>query len=700
MPKGLDIGTCFLVGASHTDTTEMSDVGVKSVRDAFLAVDNENTTKNMLKMNKVGYIEKGDQIFIVGDPALHIANMFKENIRRPLSKGLISPGEREAEGILFTLIEEVVGKPSKKGEVCYFSIPANPIDVPGDNTYHSAIFKKILEEIGYTAFPMNEAAAIIYSNCMEEGFTGLASSCLTPGQKIFTSRGLVNIEEVLKEDKVLTKEGTWSVVIPTSREYKGDVYLLQAYGAGKVEVTSDHLIWINRENSWKYIKASEVREGDLVMQPWDNYNYSDRPYICTEERVTSSKEVKTSNYHLTDEMAELIGYFLGDGTLEKKRGAINWTLNKSQPEKIDHLIELIDSLFGKKATIYSHNEGADRVKMYSKGLLKWLDENCYSEDREKRVPWDISNLNNNVLRNILAGLIATDGYISEGAKPSIGFDNTSPYLAQFVYLSFQRLGYRPSISVSAPRKGKAPVSDGHVINGKKECFQVLLNGDGARQYTSWLYDRYKTSPKSYTWGSNVSRINKITKREFEGTVYDVSVQDGDNSFCVPGIAVHNCGAGMVNTSLMYKTILGMSFATSQSGDYIDESAARAVGATASKIMAIKEEGVDLMDPSKGNPKYNREREAIIVYYRNLIKNTVSNIKKEFRKSEGDIQITEPIPWILSGGTTQAKNFLKFFKQEFGKMEDFPIPLSEIRMAKDPYNDVAKGLLIAAANEES
>lgn len=334
MAKGLDIGTCFLVGATPLDGTDMSDVNITSVRDAFLNMDNEKTTRNMLNMSKISYIEKGDSLYIVGDAALKMANILKREVRRPLSKGVISSGEREAENILYILLEEVVGKPKEKGEVCFYSIPAAPVDAAGSVSYHEAIFKKILEQIGYTAQSMNEATSLVLSNCAEESFTALATSF---------------------------------------------------------------------------------------------------------------------------------------------------------------------------------------------------------------------------------------------------------------------------------------------------------------------------------------------------------------------------GAGMVNTSLVFQTMEGMKFSVARSGDWIDQKAAEAVGMTSSQIMAIKERGVNLLDYTEGDPKHIREREAIVVYYKNLIKYVVDNIKKEFRKTDSSVQIEEPVPWVLSGGTAQAVNFLEFFKDEFSKISEFPIPISEIRMAGDPLNDVAKGLLIGALN---
>jgi len=288
----------------------------------------------MLKMSKIQYIESDEYLYIIGDPALKIANMFKKEVRRPLSKGVISAGETDAEKILLLLLKSIMEEPETEGEVCFYSVPAAPIDADMDILYHKEMFRKIVSSLGFKAEPMNEAAAIVYSNAAADGFTALASSF---------------------------------------------------------------------------------------------------------------------------------------------------------------------------------------------------------------------------------------------------------------------------------------------------------------------------------------------------------------------------GAGMVNTALLYQTMIGMEFSVAKSGDWIDENAAKAVGKTSSQIMAIKERGVNLLDPTEGDAKFFREREAIIMYYRNLISNTIGAIKDEFRKTDSSVELTDPIPWILSGGTSQPKNFLEFFKEEFSKVKNFPIDISEIRMANDPLGDVAKGLLVAAIN---
>jgi len=160
------------------------------------------------------------------------------------------------------------------------------------------------------------------------------------------------------------------------------------------------------------------------------------------------------------------------------------------------------------------------------------------------------------------------------------------------------------------------------------------------------------------------------------------------------------GAGMVNACLMYKTMIGMAFSISRGGDFIDESAAKATGTTAARIQSIKEKGVNLLDPNEGDAKTFREREAVIIYYKSLALHALDAIKNEFLKRQTSIELPHSIPLILSGGTAMAKNFKEFFESAFNSVKDkFPILISEIRMAKDPLNAVAEGLLVAAMNYE-
>lgn len=173
MACSIDIGTCFLVSARQDDNNQIQ---IKSIRDAFLDMDNDPQVKNMMKMSGANFIEGDDLLYIIGDSSVTVANIFQKEARRPLSRGVISPGELEAEKILLVLIKDILGNCKVENETCYYSVPAEPIDHEADVIYHQAMFSKLIGSLGYKPVALNESAAIIYSNCAKEKFSAIAIS--------------------------------------------------------------------------------------------------------------------------------------------------------------------------------------------------------------------------------------------------------------------------------------------------------------------------------------------------------------------------------------------------------------------------------------------------------------------------------------------------------------------------------------------
>lgn len=169
---GLDIGTMNIVSARRTDN---GSVETSRMRDAFLDLD--SGAKRMLKLSGVNFIDRGeDGIIVVGDAAMEMANVFGREARRPLSQGLISAGEMDALDVLGVMIKNVLGDPQKNGEICFFSVPASPVDEDRDVVYHRGVFERIVTECGYEPYAGNEAMAIIYAETAAEGFSGLGIS--------------------------------------------------------------------------------------------------------------------------------------------------------------------------------------------------------------------------------------------------------------------------------------------------------------------------------------------------------------------------------------------------------------------------------------------------------------------------------------------------------------------------------------------
>ena len=155
------------------------------------------------------------------------------------------------------------------------------------------------------------------------------------------------------------------------------------------------------------------------------------------------------------------------------------------------------------------------------------------------------------------------------------------------------------------------------------------------------------------------------------------------------------GSGMTNVALGYSAVETMSFSVERGGDWVDAGAARSVGATASRLCSIKEAGVDLANPS------TREQEAISYYYRELILHALTSTASEFKRRGLAQTVTKPLPIIVSGGTSTATGFLDIFKSVLDRQrKKLGIEISDVRAAVEPFDGVARGLLVQANQEHS
>lgn len=170
--KGVDIGTVFVKCAER----KSNQLVFRAQRNAFFEVERTDFAKKMLENAKVKYIQKQDQLYVVGDEALEFANIFHKEARRPLNRGIISPTEKEALPMIELLIKSVVGKPVDEGEIVYYSVPGGPLDADFNVIYHKKILHGFLAKLGYTPKPINEAHAIVLSELADEGFTGIGLS--------------------------------------------------------------------------------------------------------------------------------------------------------------------------------------------------------------------------------------------------------------------------------------------------------------------------------------------------------------------------------------------------------------------------------------------------------------------------------------------------------------------------------------------
>jgi hypothetical protein len=172
--KGLDIGTANLVGAVQN---EQGGITIKLERNAFIDINEDVHSKNLLTRLKVPYVIHKKKMIVLGDEAFSLANIFARETRRPMKDGLISPSETDALTMIKLLIEKVLGEPQGENEIVFFSVPAEPIDKPANVIYHQGIFEGLLKKLGYNPRPMNEGHAVVFSELADQNFSGIGISC-------------------------------------------------------------------------------------------------------------------------------------------------------------------------------------------------------------------------------------------------------------------------------------------------------------------------------------------------------------------------------------------------------------------------------------------------------------------------------------------------------------------------------------------
>ena len=181
MGIGLDLGTSYIVTAREAIGR---DVFIKRERNVSLSVKSDRTIQKLLTKLKMKYVSVANKMYILGDSAIDLANMFNREVQRPMSRGILNPSEVESVPMIKMLVKHLLWDPRGQEEICCFSIPSAPIDRDQDTIYHRSVFEGILKRLGFKPLVIEEGYAVVLSELSYKDFTGIGISC---------GGGLINI---------------------------------------------------------------------------------------------------------------------------------------------------------------------------------------------------------------------------------------------------------------------------------------------------------------------------------------------------------------------------------------------------------------------------------------------------------------------------------------------------------------------------
>lgn len=175
---GVDVGTMYLCTAVRSDGNQ---VEINSMRNMFLPISTDVLETNELTNTELDYViqkdDDGDdeKIFIIGEDAFRFSQIFGTEVRRPMSKGVISTGEIDAIDVLTVMLEKLIGR--TEGGFVVYSVPAQSVDLETPPVlYHERVFGRIFSTLGYQSKHINEALAIVFSECKNSSYTGITIS--------------------------------------------------------------------------------------------------------------------------------------------------------------------------------------------------------------------------------------------------------------------------------------------------------------------------------------------------------------------------------------------------------------------------------------------------------------------------------------------------------------------------------------------
>lgn len=205
----------------------------------------------------------------------------------------------------------------------------------------------------------------------------------------------------------------------------------------EIEASRDHLFFV-RDNEVVEKPAEELRVGDYLLMPEKIDVKGAIQKLDTKDCYCNyaKKHIKTLRLPelLDKEFAQVIGYIMGDGYLEKDR--IN--LYERDEYTAEYYFNKIKNYFLTKGTVrYKKNKNYYEVRIYGKPIVNLIKKEFpeLKKALNSTIPIKILKSRNDVLAGFLRGFFDADGYASRG-RIALGINNK--LLVQQIQLALLR----------------------------------------------------------------------------------------------------------------------------------------------------------------------------------------------------------------------------------------------------------------------
>jgi len=424
---------------------------------------------------------------------------------------------------------------------------------------------------------------VIWEHPMKDPPLGLyIAGCLTPGEKVITDKGLMNVEDITLDDKLVNKDGDFVSINTLLRFDKVDepIYKINMSNVDRPTIyTQEHPLYVANDvnDEFKFIRTNEVKIG-----MWNKY-----PNIYNKELEMSFdlwNKYETSRTNHFNPMNEedfwwFIGHWLGDGFNHKQGN--NYTIYNSfgleETEYVSKYKTIVKRLFNRKPNLKLQN-GSNTHKFECKQLYLFLEDNFGKYADGKYISEWVKFIPKNLKKHLILGYLDSDGSI---------FKDRSFYRAVFKSINTTLLNDIQDILFSLGIVSYFNYSDKpstYNINGKsgktKQAFCLRINQTELKKFENLFSQTHnsrklelakKIEIKQKIRVSNsciISNDNKyiyikiksIDESLYTGVVYNFDCET--HSFVSQYCTGHNCdpydhdqsGTNSLGSTFIYKRI--------------------------------------------------------------------------------------------------------------------------------------------------
>lgn len=396
--------------------------------------------------------------------------------------------------------------------------------------------------------------------------------CLTPWSKICTEDfTYIEIQDIKIGDKVLTKDGNIKEVEKIGiRHVNEDINVIEIQSENDpIEITGNHNIYfVKKEDiACKYKINNKSPQKCTPLYGVECSTYKNKSHSCGIDKLIITKapsdELRENDYMLfpipklnkengdmTIGKARLLGYYTAEGdcyinTL-KSMYQVKFTLNIDERDNIaKEICQLLKEEFNEDPYLYVWDKRPNTlvVKVQSKVAIEFFQKYCPGTATNKKFSSDILSLDFELQKHIIATYISGDGHFKykKDKLTEVSMCSASKDLLDQIRIMLSTANITTGKITN--RTNKLTYNG---ITKYFDCYGLSMSASSISKFGDIFVDKTIPVVDFNSKNNNVvidgyilKRVKKITKRNYDGAVYNIEVKD-DHSYVVNGCAVSNC----------------------------------------------------------------------------------------------------------------------------------------------------------------